>query len=104
MTTLEELLAGKTLYSSIYNTDTLESLTFNADLTSFTWLELVGGSHSGGGTLILDDMSMRFTDDDITIPVVVTEILEDYILVTISGLFTRRLYFDGAKARAYFLG
>jgi len=46
---LKVLLAGKTLYTSIEDNmmGTLESWSFNADLTSATWTELVGGSDSG---------------------------------------------------------
>ena len=98
-------LSGKTLYTTIYDiTGTLESWTFNADLTSATWVEIVGGTGSETGTLSVDGMTMVFTDSDGSATIVVTEILTDYLLITIDGGVEQRLYFDEAKAREYFLG
>ena len=101
---LVTLLAGKTLYTTIYaQTGTLESWTFNTDMTSATWQEVVGGSDTGTEVLSVDGMTMTFSDGSDTSTIVVTEILEDYMLVTINGGNAQRLYYDEAKARAFFL-
>ncbi len=104
-TDLATLLAGKTVYTTIWDEmGTLESSTFNADMTSVTWQEMVGGSDTGTEALSVNGMTMTFSDGSETSTVVVTEILEDYMLVTMNGGNAQRLYFDQSKARAYFLG
>ncbi len=98
---LATLLAGNTLYTTIYDeAGTVESWTFNADITSATWREIVGGNESGTVTLTLDGMTMTLIDDGETDTIVVTEILEDYMLVSVDGRALQKLYYDEAKARA----
>ena len=117
-TQLRLLFTGKTFYTTIWDDiGTMESWTFNADLTSSTWTELVGGSATGTGSLVIDGMTMTFTctsdseqacETDPTI-IEVKEILTDYIVVEVRGgelgieIETLRLYFDEAKAREYLL-
>jgi hypothetical protein len=115
---LTTLLAGRTLYTTIWDDEgTLESWTFNADLTSSTWTELVGGSATGTGTLVIDGMTMTFTctsdseqeceSNPSTIEV--KEVLTDYLIVEVRGgelgdeIETLRLYFDEAQAREYLI-
>jgi len=115
---LTTLLAGRTLYTTIWDDEgTLESWTFNADLTSSTWTELVGGSATGTGTLVIDGMTMTFTctsdseqeceSNPSTIEV--KEVLTDYLIVEVRGgelgdeSETLRLYFDEAQAREYLI-
>jgi len=115
---LKTLLAGKTLYTTIWDDiGTLESWSFNEDLTSSTWTELVGGSATGTGTLSADGMILTFTctsdseqvceTEPTTIEV--KEILADYLVLEVRGgelgteIEILRLYFDEAKARAYLL-
>jgi hypothetical protein len=108
---LKVILAGNTLYTSIYEEmGTLESWAFSADLTSVTWTELVGGSESEAGTLSIEGMVMTSTDSDGTATVTVNAIGEEYLDITIG--FTEdgvsvtqngRLYYDETTARAYFL-
>lgn len=101
---LATLLAGKTLYTTIYEQmGTMESWAFNEDLTEATWIELVGGSDRGTGTLSVEGMTMIFTESDGTSTIVVTDILQDYMLIKVDNGSTQRLYYDEAKARAYFL-
>ncbi len=101
---LTALLAGKTVYTTIWDEmGTLESSTFNADMTSVTWQEMVGGSDTGTEALSVNGMTMTFSDGSETSTVVVTEILEDYMLVSMNGGNAQRLYFDETKARTYLL-
>ncbi len=115
---LKTVLAGKTLYTTIYDEmGTVESWAFNEDLTGSTWTELVGGTATGTGTISVDGMTMTYTctsDSDaeceaIPTTIEVKDILADYLSVEVSGgdlgseTETLRLYFDEAKARAYLL-
>ncbi len=101
---LKNKLAGNTLYTSIYNEiSTLESWAFNEELTNATWTELEGGSESGTGELNIDGMTLTFTEDVDSDTVVVSEILEDYMLIAVNEGKMQRLYYDEAKARAYFI-
>jgi len=101
---LTALLSGKTLYTTIYNQmGTLESWTFNESITTSVWKELVGGTETGTGSVMINSMTITFTAEEESATVVVTEILEDYMLVIINGGEAQRLYFDESKARAYFL-
>ena len=118
-TQLRLLFTGKTFYTTIWDDiGTMESWAFNADLTSVTWTELVGGSATGTGSLVIDGMTMTFTctsdseqacETDPTI-IEVKEIVTDYIVVEVRGgelgteIETLRLYFDEEKAKAYLLG
>jgi len=109
---VKNLLKGKTLYSQIDNrANTFESLVFNADATSATWTELIGGSCSGSGTITIQGMDINFTstadscdasDVGKSEIITVTEILNDYIKISAVGQ-EGRLYFDEEKARAHFL-
>jgi len=101
---LTALLSGKTLYTTIYTRmGTLESWTFNESVTTSVWTELVGGSETGTGSVTIDDMTITFSEEDENSIVVVTEIQEDYMLIRVNAAELQRLYFDEAKARAYFL-
>ena len=99
---LETLLAGNTLYVG-GGEIALESWTFSADLSSITWRELVGGTDTGSGTASVDGMTITYTEDGEISTIVVTEILADYMLIAVDGRVAQRLYFDEAKARAYFV-
>jgi len=97
---LRTLLAGNTFYTNMEGEpNTLESWTFNADLTSVTWTEMVGGNETGTETLTLDNMQLIINGD---ITATVERIEDEYILLNINGSETR-IYFDEANARAYFL-
>jgi len=108
---LKVLLAGKTLYTTIWDDiGTMESWTFNADLNGASWRELVGGSESGTVTVNnIAGMTITVTDDEGITTIVVKEILTNYLLLEVTGselgdsAETLRLYFDEAKARAYLL-
>ena len=115
---LRTLLAGNTLYTTIWDdVGTMESWSFNAALSSVTWTELVGGSATGTGSLVIDGRTMTFTctsdseQECETEPTIieVKEVLTDYVVVEVTGgelgsqPETLRLYFDEAKARAYLL-
>ncbi len=114
---VKELLAGKTLYTSIEGeSGTLESFSFNADFTTMTWQELIGGSCSGSGSLVIDGSDIVYTaeqdscdaeDVGISTTIRVVEMKSDYIVVAITdneGTFlSDRLYFDEDKAKEYFL-
>ena len=97
---LRTLLAGNTFYTNMEGeSNTLESWTFNADLTSVTWTEMVGGNETGTETLTLDNMQLIINGD---ITATIERIEDDYILLNMNGSETR-IYFDEANARAYFL-
>lgn len=111
---LTDLVKGQTFYSTIYTEmNTLESFAFNADATTSTWTELVGGSCTGSGSIAIEGMNINFTpttdscsdSNDIgsTEVLTVTEIKDDYILVAMGASTPQRLYFDEAKARDYFI-
>ena len=116
---LKEKLAGNTLYVSIYDSiGTLESWTFDEELTTSAWQEIVGGDGSdGNGTLIIDGMTLYYTcaydnggpcGSYVPQPIVVSEILEDYMLITMTSevdksKYTGRLYYDETKARTYYI-
>ena len=106
---LKTLLAGKTLYTTIYDEmGTLESWSFDDKFSSVTWKEIVGGNDTEVGT-ITDVKGLTFIvrEDDDTVTISIKEKHDDYLVVTISDTEedeteTVRLYFDEAKARAYF--
>lgn len=115
---LKEKLAGNTLYVSIYDSiGTLESWTFDENLTSAAWQEIVGGAPDNGtGTLTADGMTLYYTctyDSGASCepgaqPIVISEILEDYMLITMTSevdksKYTGRLYYDETKARTYYI-
>jgi len=91
-----------TLYTNISGqAHTLESWTFNAGMTSVGVVELEGGSDTETVSISFDSGTFTFTStsgDRIEI----IEITEDYMLIAFNGDETR-LYYDEAKARAYFL-
>jgi len=100
---LESRLAGKTLYTTIYEQNgTLESWAFSADLTSATWTELVGGNDSGSGTITVDGMTIVYSDTEGSTTLTVQAINDDYLLIDVDGERTLRLYFDKAAAETYF--
>lgn len=88
---LKELLGGKTFYNVSAADDYLDKLSFNADVTSLTWITLKGGNI---GETETETTNIR----DFTLK----EQTKDYILIHNSdGGGTSRLYFDKAKAEAY---
>ncbi len=103
----KELLAGKTLYTSIEDKkNTLESWTFNNDFSSVKWQELVGGNNTDIGNISnLTGLSFTVTDSDSSANITITEQKDDYLVVHIVGKNvdqTIRAYFNKAKAQAYF--
>ncbi len=104
---LADVLAGQTLYTTIYDEmGTLESWTFAQDMSSATWTELVGGSESGTGSLSIDGMTMTYTEvlngSTETATIVITEVYAEYALITINGGAEQRIYFNRAAAEDYF--
>ena len=100
--------ADKTVYSTIENImGTMESWTFSSDFKTVTVKELEGGSSTGDETLnIVDYNTTSFTvadPDGRTVIELVGTPSSDYVLVSIAGGDAQRVYFDEAKARAYFL-
>ena len=103
----KELLAGKTLYTSIEDKkNTLESWIFNNDFSSVKWQELVGGNDTDIGNISnLTGLSFTVTDSDSSANITITEQKDDYLVVHIVGKNvdqTIRAYFNKAKAQAYF--
>ena len=106
---LKSLLAGKTLYSTIYlDIGTLESISFNEELSEANWRELIGGDESGSAKMEIRDGVIFFSDDEGNDTVTIKEITDDYILgesVGIDSGYTfsgeTRLYFDKEKATDY---
>lgn len=99
---IRSIVTGKTLYTDISGQmGTLESWSFSADLGTLSTMELEGGNEKA--TLSIDfnagTFSFSTADGD---RIVVKQIREDYLLVRING-DESRLYYDEAKARAYFL-
>jgi len=108
---LKTLLAGKTLYTTIWDDmGTMESWSFNSDMTQATWVELIGGSERGTNAISsVAGMTITIADDEGATEIMVKEILADYLVLEVRGgelgteIETLRLYFDEAKARAYLL-
>ncbi len=110
---LETLLAGKTLYSTIYDRiKSLESWEFSSDMTTSTWIEMVDGGCSGNGNINVEGMTLTVTStydscDESDIgevdTITVTDVKADYILVSVGDTAPQRLYFDEEKARDFFL-
>jgi hypothetical protein len=116
---LNTLLAGKTLYTTIYDQmGTLESWSFNSDMAEVEWVEMVGGDANGKLSIdSIDGLTMTLSctydsetecEDESTI-IEIKETLTDYLVVEVSGgelgseVETLRVYFDEAKARDYLL-
>jgi len=108
---IKQLLAGKTLYTSIYDqVKTLESWSFNESATSAEWRELLGGECSGSGTTILNGSYIYFTstfdscdDQEIgqKIEISVLDIQEKYLLISVDHNTPQRLFFSEEDAKAY---
>ncbi len=98
------LLANQMLYTAIEGSmGTLESWEFNADASSVTWTEMVGGDETGSGTLSFKGMTMIYTEGGETTSIVVNHINLEYMDITIGGSEATRLYYNETDARAYFL-
>jgi len=102
---IKSILKAHTLYTNI-NTQsgTLESWSFSADFNSVVVTEIEGGSDTDTVSVHFDGNS-TFTFGTHLIDqkrLVIKEIKEDYCIVLLDGDETR-LYYDEAKARAYFL-
>lgn len=105
---LKELLAGKTVYDADYSAEEnyIDQTTFNADMTSLTWKELAGNDQGQQETenFTLDGNKLIFPDGTYH---VLAKQTADYLLIndfkadgTPDG--RTRLYFDRAKAEAYY--
>jgi|GEM_PF-2927247 len=100
---LLSILAGQTFYTTLYDqTGTLEKWVFNADATSATWTELVGGSDSGIVSTALDGMSFIVTDSEGAMTLTVDVVTDTYLDVSGDAGSPDRLYFDRAAAEDYF--
>ena len=114
---LNTLLAGKTLYTTIYDQmGTLESWSFNSDMTEVEWVEMVGGDANGRSSIdSINGMKMTLSctydseiecEDEATV-MDIKEISADYLVVEVSGgelgseVETLRVYFDEEKAKEY---
>jgi len=115
---LKDLLAGKTLYTTIWDDmGTMESWAFNADMTSATWTELVGGNATGTDDITMKGMTITATCtsdsegecDAMPAILEVKEITDDYLAIDVTGgdmgdeVEHLRVYFEEEKARAYLL-
>ena len=99
---IKSIVEEKTLYTNISTQmGTLESWTFSADMSSVNVVELEGGNDKETISLHFDENSFTFTTRSGD-RVVIENITETYLLIAINGDETR-LYYDEAKARAYFL-
>ena len=99
---IQSILQERTLYTNILGqSHTLESWTFNADFSSVTSVELEGGNDRETISLSFDSGTFTFTSSEGDM-VEIKSITEEYLLIAINGDETR-LYYDEAKARAYFL-
>ena len=114
---LNTLLAGKTLYTTIWDdVGTMESWSFNSDMTEVKWVEMVGGDANGKLSIdSIDGLTMTLSctydsetecEDEATV-MEIKKTLADYLVVEVSGgelgseVETLRVYFDEAKARDY---
>ena len=115
---LRTLLEDKTLYTTIYDEmGTMESWSFNSDVTAANWVEMVGGSDRGSVAIVLDGMAMTMTCTSDSggacesgeSVATVKNILTDYLEIEVTGgelgseIEELRLYFDESKAREYLL-
>jgi len=98
---MQSILQEHTLYTNISGqVNTLESWTFNADLTSVAVVEIEGGNENITLALSFNEGTLTLTSSTGDV-VEITTITNDYIAIMINGDPTR-LYYDEAKARAYF--
>ena len=99
---IESILQERTLYTNILGQNhSLESWTFAANFSSVTSVELEGGNERETVGLSFDSRTLTFTSSDHD-TVEIKNITKEYLLIAINGDETR-LYYDEAKARAYFL-
>jgi len=120
--TLAETLAGRTVWSTIYDEDnTLEKIVFNSDATESAWTEIVGGGCTGvdlltyeGNTITvtMDETrdSCYETGDEIEVATIeftnISTILDGYVEVTITSgdmVTNQKFYLTEEAARAAFL-
>ena len=114
---LNTLLAGQTLYTTIYDQmGTLESWSFNSDMTEVEWVGIVGDNANGKLSIdSIDGLTMTLSctydseaecEDEATV-MEIKETLADYLVVEVSGgelgseVETLRVYFDEEKAKEY---
>ena len=114
---LNTLLAGKTLYTTIWDDNgTMESWSFNSDMTEATWVEMVGGDANGKLSIdSIDGLRMTLSctydseeecEKEPTI-IEIQETLADYLIVKETGgelgseVKALRVYFDEEKAKEY---
>jgi hypothetical protein len=114
---LNTLLAGKTLYTTIYDQmGTLESWSFNSDMTEVEWVGIVGDNANGKLSIdSIDGLTMTLSctydsetecEDEATV-MKIKETWADYLVVEVSGgelgseVETLRVYFDEEKAKEY---
>jgi hypothetical protein len=107
---LYTILAGNTYYVTIYDIyGTLESMTFNSDLTMSSYQEMVGGSDSGYDQITsVEGMTMTIVDDeDGVAKLEITNVSDSYIDMSIYDssdnlLQTGRLFLSEGDARSYY--
>jgi len=99
---IKSIVKAHTLYTNIdTQMNTLESWSFSADMSSVKVLEIEGGNDSQSLNLTFDENRFTFTTvqgDSVEIE----NINDTYMTIRINGDETR-LYYNEAKARAYFL-
>ena len=99
---IQSIASGKTLYTDISGEmGTLESWSFSADLGTLSTVELEGGNVKATVSIDFDAGTFTFTTTEGD-RIEVEKIMDEYLLVRING-DESRLYYDEAKARAYFL-
>ena len=97
---LKGLLAGKTFYNVSSDDGYLDKLSFNADMTSLTWITLRGNDTGETDTETIRVKGNKFIDSDGEEYVIARRTI-DYLLINSNGK-TSRYYFDKSKAEAYF--
>ena len=105
------LLAGKTVWvGDSENGGTLESITYNNEMTSAYWQNVEGGGQGQSGNDLVYGVNgnvfyandEQVADYDITDKTIILQNNSDYLLLECDG-DNFRFYFDETKARAYFL-
>lgn len=101
---LTAALAGKTLYTSIYDQrGTLEQWVVNAEATEAVYTELVGGNATGTSAITIRGMEFIATDaEDGAVTFAVEAITADYIVINAGDGRSQRLYYNRAAAETYF--
>ena len=108
---IESIVQEHTLYTNISGeSNTLKSWTFNAD-DQYRCSRDRGGTDSENISIQFDSGTFTFTstddslvfNNDSGLKIEIKEIQTDYMTIVIDDGVETRLYYDEAKARAYFL-